>query len=156
MRPPITLYIQCILQYIIQSLFTSTPIYSRFDRTNSSSQSDGTDHPSYASNGMAAGKIRKIKPKSQHDYEDGLDSLQSEPSGWGELPSPRPSDLDNGTEFWGVPPDDLERQRRAEKASRISHSAMSSSTSDVGEYGVVCTFLKQPWLMDHSHNLISK
>lgn len=38
-------------------------------------------------------------------------SVLNEPSGWGELPSPKPSDADNGTELWGVPPDVSNRER---------------------------------------------
>lgn len=67
------------------------------------------------------------------DLEEGLDSLNYKPSGWGRLPSPKPTDLDNynGTEVWGVPPDDLARQMR--EKSRTSHS---SSSADVGECDV--------------------
>lgn len=111
----------------------------RFDRTNSSSHHDAIDanNPtshtpltstsSYGSSGSTSGKGRKSKAKTVQDYEEGLDSLQNEPSGWGKLPSPKPSDLDNGTEFWGVPPDDLERQMR--EKSRMSHASTSSAVT---------------------------
>ena len=54
--------------------------------------------------------IRKIK-KPTTDLDDALESLQSEPSGWGDLPSPKPTDMDNGTEIWGVAPDDMHRPK---------------------------------------------
>ena len=53
-------------------------------------------------------KARKPK-KTLPELEGGLGSLHSEPSGWGELPSPKPCDVDNGTELWGVPPADQNR-----------------------------------------------
>lgn len=59
-------------------------------------------------------KGRKLK-KPTMDLEDGLESLHSEPSGWGDLPSPKINDNDNGTELWGVPPD--VRDRSVRKAS---------------------------------------
>ena len=49
-------------------------------------------------------KMRKMK-KPSSGLDDALESLHSEPSGWGELPSPKPTDVDNGTEIWGVPDD---------------------------------------------------
>ena len=48
--------------------------------------------------------MRKMK-KPSSGLDDALESLHSEPSGWGELPSPKPTDVDNGTEIWGVPDD---------------------------------------------------
>ncbi len=83
--------------------------------------------------GLAKPYLRNNKKNKAMEYEEGYDSFQCEPSGWGELPSPKPSDLDNGTEFWGVPPDDLERQLRAEK-KRVSHSSSSTGpNSDLGQ-----------------------
>lgn len=83
-------------------------------------------------NGMGLGKNYPRKSKKLAEYEEGLVSLQSAPSGWGELPSPKITNSDNGTEFWGVPPDDLERQMR-EKARISSHS--TSSTLPSGDMG---------------------
>ena len=34
-------------------------------------------------------------------------SLQAEPSGWGDLPSPKPVNVDTGTSAWGAPPSEL-------------------------------------------------
>lgn len=82
-------------------------------------------------NGIGIGKNFPRKSKKVADYEEGLGSLQNAPSGWGELPSPKLTDLDNGTEFWGIPPADLERQGR-EKA-KINRS--SSSTMQSGDMG---------------------
>lgn len=56
-------------------------------------------------------KGRKLK-KPAMDLEDGLESLHCEPSGWGDLPSPKTNDNDNGTELWGVPPDVRDRSVR--------------------------------------------
>lgn len=91
---------------------------------------------SYGSNG-SLGPVKNRRPRTKSDYEEGLDSLLSEPSGWGELPSPKPSDLDNGTEPWGVPPDDLDRQQRREK-TKTRHPSTSSpavhvAASDMGK-----------------------
>lgn len=78
----------------------------RFDRSNSQSESMSS---SGMGNVAAAYKNRKAKT-SIAELEDGLESLQHEPSGWGDLPSPKPeSEIDNGTELWGVPPDDRAR-----------------------------------------------
>lgn len=64
-----------------------------------------------------------------NEIDEGQEFIRSEPNGWGELPSPKPSDLDNGTEFWGIPPADMERQLR--EKPRISHS---SSSADMGKF----------------------
>lgn len=57
-------------------------------------------------------KVRKMK-KVSTGLDDALESLHSEPSGWGDLPSPKPTDVDNGTEIWGVAPDDLHRKGKS-------------------------------------------
>ncbi len=51
------------------------------------------------------------KPKQVVDLDDGVDLLQCEPSGWGDLPSPKPSDVDTGTDVWGIP-DDIKRKMK--------------------------------------------
>lgn len=56
-------------------------------------------------------KVRKTK-KPAMDLEDALESLHSEPSGWGDLPSPKISDNDDGTGIWGEPPDIKSRNGR--------------------------------------------
>lgn len=61
------------------------------------------------SSGAKLHNIRKIK-KPSSGLDDALESLHSEPSGWGDLPSPKPTDVDNGTEIWGVAPDDIHRK----------------------------------------------
>ncbi len=66
-----------------------------------------------------AAKIR-AKKKTVPDLGEGLDTLHNEPSGWGELPSPKDTDPDNGTEFWGIPPEDIKRQQLKEKAARAA------------------------------------
>ena len=55
--------------------------------------------------------VRKAK-KPSSGLDDALESLHSEPSGWGDLPSPKLTDVDNGTEIWGVAPDDMHRKSR--------------------------------------------
>lgn len=67
-------------------------------------------YDSQSSTGSGA-KVRKMK-KVSSGLDDALESLHSEPSGWGDLPSPKPSDVDNGTEIWGVAPDDLHRKNK--------------------------------------------
>ena len=57
-------------------------------------------------------KGRKAK-KPTTGLDNALDSLHSEPSGWGDLPSPKPTDMDNGTEIWGVAPDDMHRKTKS-------------------------------------------
>ena len=133
--------------YDVDMIWFSVP--SRFERQHSNSQHDpnidsdmppgshaSVSTPSSTGSGSSyagLGKPYLRNVKKTKEYDDGYDSFQNEPSGWGELPSPKPSDLDNGTEFWGVPPDDLERQLRAEK-KRISHSSSSAGpSSDLGE-----------------------
>ena len=133
--------------------------FPRFERQHSNSQHDpNTDSsdippgghasvstPSSTGSGSYAGlgKPYLRNSKKAKDYDDGYDSFQNEPSGWGELPSPKPGDLDNGTEFWGIPPDDL---LRAEK-KRMSHSSSSTGpSSDIGKGGMLkitvdCKFL---------------
>ena len=41
------------------------------------------------------------------------------PSGWGVLPSPQSNDMDKGTEFWGIPPDDVARMTGAQQQPSI-------------------------------------
>lgn len=77
----------------------------RYDRCNSQS---GTSSIISDMESNSHYKVRKPK-KTLPELEDGLGSLHSEPSGWGELPSPKPCDVDNGTELWGVPPADQNR-----------------------------------------------
>lgn len=67
-------------------------------------------YDSQSSTGSGA-KVRKMK-KVSSGLDDALESLHSEPSGWGDLPSPKPTDVDNGTEIWGVAPDDLHRKSK--------------------------------------------
>lgn len=67
-------------------------------------------YDSQSSTGSGA-KVRKMK-KVSSGLDDALESLHSEPSGWGDLPSPKPSDVDNGTEIWGVAPDVLHRKNK--------------------------------------------
>lgn len=53
--------------------------------------------------------------KSIAELEGGLESLHNAPSGWGQLPSPDSDSTDKGTEFWGIPPDDLARMTGGEQ-----------------------------------------
>ena len=57
----------------------------------------------------AAGNVRrKAKNIVVPPLEDtSSSSLQAEPSGWGDLPSPKPVNVDTGTSAWGAPPSDL-------------------------------------------------
>ena len=65
---------------------------------------------------------RKLK-KPMSGLDDALESLHSEPSGWGDLPSPKPTDVDNGTEIWGVAPDDI--HRKIKHANGTTHACVS-------------------------------
>ena len=69
-------------------------------------------------------KARKPK-KSIVELEGGLGSLHCEPSGWGELPSPKPCDVDNGTELWGVPP--VDQSRVVNKAAETKKGPLNGS-----------------------------
>ena len=80
-------------------IWTCSPAWPRYD-SQSSSVSSGPG---------AKLHMRKLK-KPMSGLDDALESLHSEPSGWGDLPSPKPTDVDNGTEIWGVAPDDLHRK----------------------------------------------
>ena len=71
-------------------------------------------------NGLGGMKNRLKGKKTVADLGEGLDTLHCEPSGWGELPSPKETDPDNGTEFWGIPPADVKRQQTKEKAVRAA------------------------------------
>ncbi len=82
-------------------------------------------------------RLELQQPSSQYDtYADSemmsgrqcySPSLQNVSSGWGELPSPKPTDLDCGSECWGVPPDDLEKKRGGREEGRTSHSSSYTS-----------------------------
>ena len=72
------------------------------------------------------GKVKKIIS----DLGEGLEVLHSEPSGWGDLPSPKETDLDNGTEYWGIPPIDL---KRLKEGSRTGPPSRPSSEHHAGE-----------------------
>ena len=54
--------------------------------------------------GTGGPKVRKAKTVTHLD--SAREALLQEPSGWGDLPSPKPEDNDNGTELWGIPPAD--------------------------------------------------
>ena len=85
---------------------------NRFSESRSSSSSSSNPQAGGGSGGGGGGGSKMSRTKKQKpvvDLEDALESLHSEPSGWGELPSPQPNEKDNGTEFWGVPPDMRER-----------------------------------------------
>lgn len=79
---------------------TAGVMHCRYDQTNNSNTL-----------GCNAGLILPRPRKSLAELEGGLDSLHSAPSGWGEPPSPK-DNVDNGTEFWGIPPDDLARMEQ--------------------------------------------
>ena len=74
-------------------------IYHRYDSQSSA----------VSSSSGAKLHVRKLK-KPMSGLDDALECLHSEPSGWGDLPSPKPTDVDNGTEIWGVSPDDIHRK----------------------------------------------
>ena len=93
----------------------------RYDRSNSQSGTSGIGSDK-ESNGLY--KTRKPK-KSLAELEGGLGSLHCEPSGWGELPSPKPCDVDNGTELWGVPP--VDRNRLVNKAAEPKKGSLNGS-----------------------------
>ena len=61
---------------------------------------------SVSSLGRSASRFSSSKTKKPvMDFDDAIESLHSEPSGWGDLPSPKPSNIDTGTEVWGIPDD---------------------------------------------------
>lgn len=106
-RKPNRYYYKCEygVQYQIHCSIELNNCTCRYDRSNSLS---GT--PSIGSDKDSNGLYKTRKPKkSIAELEGGLGSLHCEPSGWGELPSPKPCDVDNGTELWGVPPVDQNR-----------------------------------------------
>ena len=79
-------------------------VVDRYDQTTANSNSLG----------RSAGLILPRPRKSIVELEGGLESLHCAPSGWGKLPSPKPDDTDKGTEFWGIPPDDLAKMTGAQ------------------------------------------
>ena len=85
---------------------------------------------SSASSTSLGGKTRKGK-KPTVALDDALEMLHSEPSGWGDLPSPKPSDVDNGTEIWGVAPADVHRKNKS--SSKSAREATCTCLSVVSE-----------------------
>lgn len=78
---------------------------------------DGNRTMSTSSGGKPATK-HMVKPKKHvMDIDEALDSLQGEPSGWGNLPSPKPTDVDTGTEVWGIP-EDIKQKMKKEASTR--------------------------------------
>ena len=75
--------------------------HGRYDNHRSVSVTSGKGLP----------KFPPAKPKKAMDLDDTMDSLQNEPSGWGELPSPKPTNVDTGTEVWGIP-DDIKKKMK--------------------------------------------
>lgn len=63
---------------------------------------------SIAQQRIATGNVRrKAKNNPVPPLEDASSSsLQAEPSGWGDLPSPKSVNVDTGTSAWGAPPSD--------------------------------------------------
>jgi len=122
---------------------------ARFERSNSSSISYHDSTSNDSSNGhtpssvastpggssISGGPKNRLKSKKNTpDLGEGLDALHSEPSGWGELPSPKDTDPDNGTEVWGVPPEDLKRQQMKEKAVRsVLHQGPHPGDASTGK-----------------------
>ena len=68
-------------------------------------------------NGVGRGMKIYNRTRKVVELEDALESLQSEPSGWGDLPSPNVQDTDDGTALWGVPPDDQQRRHNKGRGS---------------------------------------
>lgn len=83
-----------------------------------SSRCDST--PGSSSLGRGAALILPRPRKSIAELEGGLESLHCAPSGWGDLPSPKTSDIDKGTDYWGIPPDDLAKMTGAEQPPIIN------------------------------------
>ena len=64
------------------------------------------NHRTVPITGIGRGSKFPLKPKKPvMDLDDAIESLHNEPSGWGDLPSPKPTDMDTGTEVWGIPDD---------------------------------------------------
>lgn len=60
------------------------------------------------------------KKKPVMDLGDAIENLQSEPSGWGDLPSPKQTTIDTGTEVWGIPDDVKQKMKKEHKSVAVS------------------------------------
>ena len=60
------------------------------------------------------------KKKPVIDLDDAIENLQCEPSGWGDLPSPKQSNIDTGTEVWGIPDDVKQKMKKDHKNAPVS------------------------------------
>ena len=69
------------------------------------------NHRSLSTSGKPMLKYPPKPKKHVMDLDDAMDSLQCEPSGWGDLPSPKSSEVDTGTEVWGIP-DDIKKKMK--------------------------------------------
>lgn len=69
---------------------------------------------SVSSIGRSSGRFA-AKKKPVMDLDDAIESLHSEPSGWGNLPSPKQTEIDTGTEVWGIPDDVKQKMKKDHK-----------------------------------------
>ncbi|XP_019849214.1 PREDICTED: trinucleotide repeat-containing gene 6B protein-like isoform X2 [Amphimedon queenslandica] len=105
---------------------TSNTRINNYNRSNSPRKGTGMGGGRYESHrslsvssngggGIGRGSSRfSGKKKPVMDLDDAIESLHSEPSGWGDLPSPKPTGIDTGTEVWGIP-DDVKQKMKKDK-----------------------------------------
>jgi hypothetical protein len=72
---------------------------------------------STSSNGARTPGRFNSKKKPIIDLDDAIENLQCEPSGWGDLPSPRQSEVDTGTEVWGIPDDLKQKMKHSDQSN---------------------------------------
>lgn len=91
-----------LLYHFLQGRATSPRKGTRFDNNRQPLPSSGLKG------------VNRFVPKSKKpvDLDDAIGALQNEPSGWGDLPSPKHSEADTGTEVWGIPDDVKEKMGR--------------------------------------------
>ena len=81
---------------------------------------DSYRSPSVSSLGKGSGRHSLKTKKPVLDIEDAIESLHSEPSGWGELPSPKVSNVDTGTQVWGIPDDVKEKMKKTKEEGKMA------------------------------------
>lgn len=95
-----------------------------------SSQRSTSVSSSGANNGGGSGRSSSSgrfvpKKKPIMDLDDAIESLHCEPSGWGELPSPKQSGIDMGTELWGIPDDMKQKMKKGQDRRAVGGGGAS-------------------------------
>ena len=70
-----------------------------------------------------------------------VDSLNDAPNGWGELPSPGTTDLDTGTEVWGIPEDVKKRMNRGRMDGSVGGKFMKGLLQQSSVDANVCILM---------------